>query len=195
MTLVVASGEFPEGNVLSFSAFPTAPYLLNFVITFHVEGEVNGSISYRVRKWEEMISQTEPAPFSLPDPVSLQQLSHADSIWVAFPRQGSYSLDVLFDGALLHSFPFSVFDSSERAPLEREIVYYLKAKAKRGPKTVQEITRGIFNPSLLNKTNTREFYAKVYFALLRMKDVVNTNALQQGTLEEKMNSSKWKLKD
>lgn len=193
MTLVVASGEFLEGNVLSFSAFPTAPYLLNFVITFHVEGQVNGSISYRVRKWEEVISQTEPAPLSLPDPGSLQQLRRADSIWVTFPGQGSYSLDLLFDGALLHSFPFSVFNSSERAPLEREIIYYLKNK--RGPRTVQEIARGVYNPSLLTRTNAREFYTKVYFALLRMKEVTNINAVQQGTLEEKMNSSKWKLKN
>jgi hypothetical protein len=193
MTLVVASGEFTAGNVLSFSAFPTAPYLLDFVITFHVEGPVSGEISYRVRKWEEVISQTEPRPFSLPDPASVQQLRHADRIWVAFPGQGSYSLDLLFDGALLHSFPLSVFNSSDRGPLEREIVYYLKAK--RGAKTVQEVTRGVYNPKLLNKTNIREFNARVYFALLRMKEVTNVNAVQQGTLEEKMNSSKWKLKE
>ncbi len=193
--LVVASGEISGGNILSFKAFPTQPHLLNFVITFHIAGEVKGEISYRVRKWEDVIYQTEPTLFSLPDTESGKQFKHADSIELVFPSQGYYHLDFLFDGALLQSFPFSVFDSSNRADLEREIIYYLKAKAKRGAKSVQEITRGVYNPKLLNRANIREFSAKIYFVLLRMKEVANINAEQQGTLEDKMNGSRWKLKE
>jgi len=193
MTLVVAWGEFSGGNILSFKAFPTPPHVLNFVITFHIAGEVKGEISYRVRKWEDVIYQTEPIPFSLPDMEGGKQFKHADSIELVFPSQGYYHLDFLFDGDLLYSFPFSVFDGSTRADLEREIVYYLKSE--RRVRSVEEITRGVFNPKMLNKANIREFSAKVYFVLLRMSQVTNTNPLQQGTLEEKMNGSRWNLKE
>src|SRR5512135_3620135 len=103
MTLVVASGEFPEGNVLSFNAFPTYPYLLNFVITFHVEGEVNGKIAYRARKREEVVYETKPAPFHVPAMERRKIFIHADRIELVFPSQGSYLLDVLFDESVLHS--------------------------------------------------------------------------------------------
>ena len=191
--LVVASGEFSGGNTLSFKGFPTPPHPLGFVITFHIQGEVSGQISYRVRKWDRVIYETEPVPFSVPVTESGKQFKHADGIKVVFPSQGSYQLDVLFDGALLHSLPFSVFDSSHREDLEKEIIYYLRSK--RGVKSVQEITRGVFNPRMLNKANMLEFSTRVYFVLLRMKEVANVDASPQGALEDKMNSSRWKLKD
>ncbi len=193
MTLVVASAELSGGNVLSFKVFPTQPYPLGFTITFHVEGEVNGEIGYAVRKWGDVICQTDPIPFHLPYAEGRRLFSHTDHIDVTFPGQGSYALDIFFDGSLVHSLPFSVFDNSRRADIEREIIYYLKAK--RGAKSVTEITRGVFNPSLLNKANIREMSAKVYFALLRMKEVTNVNPVQQGSLEDNMDRSRWQLKE
>src|SRR5512146_1626403 len=148
MELVVASAEFKQGNVLSFNAFPSYPYSLEFVITFHIEGEVNGNIAYRVRKREEVIYETEPAPFHVPAMEGQKMFPFADSIQVAFPSQGSYLLDILFDGSLLHSLPFSVFDNRQRTDLEREIIYYLKRQRKE--RSVQEITRGVYNPKILN---------------------------------------------
>src|SRR5512142_1779717 len=103
MELVVASAEFKEGNVLSFNTFPTYPYPLSFVITFHVEGEIDGKIAYRTRKREEVICETEPAPFRVPSAEGRKMLTHADLIACVFPSQGSYALDILFDGSLLHS--------------------------------------------------------------------------------------------
>lgn len=193
MALVVASGEFPGGDILTFKAFPTHPYALGFVITLHVEGEVKGEVSYRVRKREEVIYETEPRAFQLPDEGAWRQIRHADSIQVGFPSQGSYELDFVFDGAVLHSLPFSVFDKSNRTDLEREIIYYLKAK--RGPRTVEQITRGVINPRLLNKANIREYYGKIYFALLRMGEVVNVGAQEAVTLEKKMSDSRWQLRE
>ena len=192
MRPVIASGEFSGGNVLSFKTFPTQPHALDFVITFYAAGEVKGQISYRVRKWQDVIYQTQQSPFSLPEAEGGQQFEYADSVELVFPGQGTYYLDVLFDGALLQSFPFSVFDGSNRAALEREILYYLKTK--RGPKSVEEITRGVFNPELVSKANLRELSGNVYFALLRMGEVVNVNAAQGGNLEAKLKSSRWKLK-
>ena len=192
MELVVASVEFNEGNVLSFNFFPSYPYSLEFVITFHVEGEVNGNIAYRVRKREEVIYETEPAPFHLPAMEGQKMFPFADSIELVFPSQGSYLLDILFNESVLHSLPFSVFDNSQRSDLEREIIYFLKRK--RGERSVQEITRGVYNPKILNKANIGEISGKVYFALLRMKEVINLNPLDQGTLQEKLNASRWMLK-
>jgi hypothetical protein len=193
--LIVASGEFLEGNVLSFGFFPTPPHSLNFVFTFHIVGEVKGEISYCVRKRDELIYQTEPIPFSIPATENGKLFKHTDSFELTFPSQGNYYLDFLFDGALLYSLSFSVFDSSGRVDLEREIISYLKAKAKHKAKSVQEITRGVFNPKLLNRMNIREFTTKVYFALLRMKEVTNTDPTHQGTLEDKMEASHWKLRE
>ncbi len=193
MTLIVAAAEITGGNVLSFNTFPTYPFSLNFVITFHVEGQVAGKIAYRVRKRDDVIHQTVPAPFEAREPEGQKLLTHPDSIQVAFPSQGSYLLDITFDDSLLHSLPFSVFDSSQRTDLEREIVYYLKRK--RGPRSVQDITRGVYNPRVLNKANFGEVSGRVYFALLRMKEVLNTDPAQHGTLAEKMQRSRWKLKD
>jgi hypothetical protein len=193
MTLVVASVEFPGGNVLNFRAFPSPPYVLEFVINFHGAGEVSGEIAYRVRKRDDVIYQTRPRPFSHPGIEGEKLFQHNDRIELAFPSQGAYHLDLLFDGALLHSFAFSVFDNSSRADLEREILFYLRRK--RGTRSVLEITRGVFNPSLLNKANIREISGQVYFALLRMSEVTNTNPLPQGTLEDKLNGSRWKLKE
>ncbi len=193
MDLVVASAEFTDGNVLSFKAFPTYPYSLKFSIAFHVLGEVRGEIAYRVRKWEEVIYQTKPAPLHIPAAEGQKMFTHADSIELVFPSQGSYLLDIIFDEAVLHSLAFSVFDSSKRTDLEREILYYLKAK--RGPRSVQEITRGVFNPKLLNKANMPEISAKVYFALLRMSEVINMSPTQQGSLAERMDRSRWRLKE
>ena len=192
MTLVIASAEISGGSILSFKVFPTQPHLLNFVISFHRAGEFKGEISYRVKKWEDVIYQSEPSPLSLPGDESGEPLKHADSISVVFPSQGNYHLDILIDGALLQSLPFSVFDSSNRTALEKEILYYLKSK--RGTKSVEEITRGVFNPRVVNRANFRELSAKVYFALLRMSEVVNTEAAQQGSLEAKLKTSRWKLK-
>ncbi len=119
-------------------------------------------------------------------------LTHEDHIELVFPSQGSYLLDILFDGSVLHSLPFSVFDSSKRSELEREIIYYLKRQRKE--RSVQEITRGVYNPKILNKANMGEISGRVYFALLRMKEVINVKPLEQGTLNEKMKASRWKLK-
>ena len=193
MTLVVASAEFSEGNILSFKAFPTQPYPLSFTISFHVAGEVKGGISYRVRKWEDVIFQAGPLPLTLPKVEGQRLFTHADSLDIVFPGQGSYQLDIYFDEALIYTLPFSVYDSSKRADLEREIIYYLKSK--RGARSVQEITRGVFNPRVVNKANMRELSGKVYFALLRMKEVTNIDPGQQGSLQDNMNRSRWQLKD
>ena len=192
MALVIASGEISGGNVLSFTAFPTAPYLLSFVISFHRTGDIKGEISYRVRKWEEVIHQTEPTSLNFADTEGGRQFKYADSVELVLPSQGSYQLDILVDNALLLSLPFSVFDKSDRSPLEAEIVYYLRAKG--GAKAVDDIVRGVFNPDMVNKANIRELSAKVYFALLRMSEVTNIHAEQQGNLEAKLISSRWKLK-
>ncbi len=193
MTLVVASAEISGGNVLSFNIFPTQPHPLSFTITFHVEGEVNGEIAYAARKWGDVICQTDPMPLQLPYTDGRRQFSHTDHIDVAFPGQGPYVLDIFVDGSLVHSLPFSVFDNSRRADIEREIIYYLKAK--RGARSVLEITRGVFNPAMLNKANIREMSGKVYFALLRMKEVTNVKPVQQGSLEDRMDHSRWQLKE
>ncbi len=192
MDLVVASAELADGNVLSFKAFPTYPYSLRFSIAFHVLGEVTGEIAYRVRKWEEVIYQSEPTPLHIPQVEGQKMFTHVDSIELVFPSQGSYLLDIIVDGAVLHSLAFSVFDSSNRTDLEREIIYYLKSK--RGPRSVKEITRGVYNPKLLNKANVAEVTAKVYFALLRMSEVINMSPTQQGSLAERMDRSRWQLK-
>ncbi len=192
MELVVASAELKEGNVLSFNAFPTYPYSLGFVITFHVEGEVSGKIAYRARKREEVIVETEPAPFHVPAREGQKMFTYEDSMQLGFPSQGSYLLDVVFNEAVLHSLPFSVFDNSQRTDLEREILYYLKRQRKE--RSVQEITRGVYNPKILNKSNMGEVSGKVYFALLRMMEVINLHPVDQGTLQEKMKASRWKLK-
>ncbi len=192
MELVVASAELKEGNVLSFGTFPSYPYSLSLVITFHVEGEVSGKIAYRARKREEVIYQTEAAPFHVIAMEGRQMFTYADSFQLVFPSQGSYLIDILFDESVLHSLPLSVFDKSKRSELEREIIYYLERK--RGERSVQEITRGVYNPKLLNKANMGELSGKVYFALLRMKEVTNLHPLDQGNLEEKMKASRWKLK-
>jgi hypothetical protein len=76
--------------------------------------------------------------------------------------------------------------------LEQEILYFLNSRKRAA--SVEEITRGVYNPKLVNKANLRELSSKVYFALLSMKGVTNTNPLQQGTLEDKMNGSRWTLK-
>ncbi len=193
MELVVASVEFTDGDVLSFKGFPTCPRSLSFTITFHVEGEIKGKIAYRVRKREEVIHETGPILFDVPEVEGRNVLTHSASIEVAFPSQGSYLLDILFDDSLLHSTPFSVFDRSKRTDLEQEIIYYLNRK--HGARTVQEITRGVYNPEILNKANMGEISGRVYFALLRMKEVVNTDSMQDGTLVEKMNRSRWKLRE
>ncbi len=193
MELVLASAEFLDGNVLSFKAFPTYPHVLRFSIAFHVAGEIKGEIAYRVRKWEDVIYQTKPMPLHIPEVEGQKMFTHLDSVELVFPSQGSYLLDIIFDEAVIHSLPFSVFDSSKRTDLEREIIYYLKAK--RGARSVQEITRGVYNPSILNKANVAEVSGRVYFALLRMKEVVNTNPTEHGSLVEKMNHSRWKLKE
>ena len=192
MELVVASAEFTDGNVLSFKAFPTYQYSLRISVTFHVVSEIEGEIAYRVRKRDDVICQTHPMPFRAQEAEGQRMLTHAGSIGVAFPGEGSYLLDILFNDSVLHSLPLSVFDSSKRSDLEREIVYYLKRKG--GARSIQEITRGVFNPRLLNKANMLEFSTKVYYALLRMSEVANTVPLQQGTLEDKMKASRWKLK-
>jgi hypothetical protein len=192
MELVVASAELKGGNVLSFNLFPSYPFPLGFVITFHVEGEVRGNIAYRVRKREAVIHQTEATPFHVPAVEGQKTFSLAGSIEVVFPSQGSYLLDIVFDDGLLHSLPFSVFDNSQRTDLEKEIIYYLERK--RGAKSVEDITRGVYNPRILDRANIGEAKGKVYFALLRMKEVVNTNPTDQGSLQEKMNASRWQLK-
>ncbi len=193
MTLVVASAELSGGNVLTFKAFPTHAHMLSFVITFHVAEDVEGQIAYRVRKWGDVIQQTDPVSFHPPNAMSQKLFTHSDSIEVVFPGQGAYLLDILFDGSLLHSIPFSVFDNSQRTDLEREIIYYLKAK--HGARSVQEITRGVFNPKILNKANSREASAKIYFALLRMKEVTNIHPAQHESLEDGLKHSRWQLKD
>ncbi len=193
MALIVASAEFPGGNVLSFKAFPTHAHLLSFTITFHSAGEAKGEIAYRVRKWGDVIRQTDPKPFRVSEAVGQKLITQADSVEVAFPSQGAYVLDILFDGSVVHSLPFSVFDNSQRTDLEREIIYYLKAK--RGARSVQEITRGVFNPKILNKANIAEVSAKVYFALLRMKEVTNVHPAQQESLEDGMKHSRWQLRE
>lgn len=193
MTAVIASAQLLDGNVLSFRAFPTLPYLLSFTITFHIEGDMGGEIAYRVRKWDDVIHQTDPIPFRIEDTEGEKLLTYADRIEVAFPSQGSYLLDILVDGSVLYSVRFSVFDNSKRTELEREIIYYLKAK--RGARSVQEITKGVFNPKILNKANMGEMSGRVYFALLRMKEVMNLNPQSQGSLEDGMKRSRWQLKD
>ncbi len=192
MELVIASVELKEGNVLSFKTFPSPPCLLGFALTFHAVGDVSAELTYRVRKWQDVIYQGEPVPVH-PRQAEDQKLStHADSIEVVFPGQGNYLLDILSGDSLLYSLPLSVFDSTKRSDLEREIIYYLRDK--RGERTVQEITRGVYNPTLLNKANFAEISGKVYFALLRMREVVNTNPVDRGSLADKMNSSRWKLR-
>ncbi len=192
MELVIASVELKDGNVLSFKNFPTPPFLLGFALTFHVVGDVQAELAYRVRKWENVICQGEPVSIHVQQADDSRLMTRADSLEVVFPSQGNYRLDILSGEALLYSLPFSVFDSSKRSDLEREIVYYLRKK--RGERSVQEITRGVYNPSLLNKANFAEMSGKVYFALLRMTEVTNTNPVEYGSLAEKMNGSRWKLK-
>ncbi len=192
MELVVASAELKDGNVLSFNSFPTYPYALSFSITFHMAGDFEGQIAYRVRKWEEVIFQTEPVPLHIREVEGQRLFTHADRIQLSFPSQGSYVLDILVDQSVLHTLEFAVYDSSKRTDLEREIFYYLKGK--RGAKSVQEITRGVYNPRLLNKANFAEISGRVYFALLRMKEMTNMDPVQEGSLAEKMNRSRWKLK-
>ncbi len=192
MELVIASVKLKDGNVLSFKTFPTPPFLLGFSLTFHVVGDVQAELAYRVRKWENVICQSEPVSIHVQEADDPRLMTRTDSLEVVFPSQGNYLLDILSGEALLYSLPFSVFDSTKRSDLEREIVYYLREK--RGERSVQDITRGVYNPSLLNKANFAEMSGKVYFALLRMREVTNTNPLEYGTLAEKMNTSRWKLK-
>ncbi len=192
MELVIASAELKEGNVLSFKTFPSPPCLLGFALTFHVVDDVGAQLTYRVRKWQDVIYQSEPVPVDARHAEDRTLYTHSDSIEVVFPSQGNYLLDILSGDALLYSVPFSVFDSSKRSDLEREIIYYLREK--RGERSVQDITRGVYNPSLLNKANFAEISGKVYFALLRMREVTNTNPVESGSLAEKMNSSRWKLR-
>jgi hypothetical protein len=82
---------------------------------------------------------------------------------------------------------------SAMTTLEKEIFYYLQSRKR--AVSVEEITRGVFNPKVINKANLRELSSKVYFALLSMKGVTNINPLQQGSLEDKMNGSRWMLKE
>jgi hypothetical protein len=192
MRPVIASSEISGGNVLSFRAFPTRAYTLNFLLTFYGADAVDGQISYRVRKWEDVIYQTQPEPFSLPEAGSETHYNFSDSVDLIFPTQGQYHLDILFDGDLLHTLSFSVFDSGNRSALETEIIFFLKKK--RGAQSVEQITRGVYNPKLVNKANFRELSGTVYFALLRMGEVVNVNAAQEDSLEAKLRSSRWKLK-
>ncbi len=151
MELVIASVELKDGNVLSFKTFPTPPFLLGFSLTFHVVGDVQAELAYRVRKWENVICQGEHVSIHVQQADDSKLMTRADSLEVVFPSQGNYRLDILSGEALLYSLPFSVFDSSKRSDLERELVYYLREK--RGERSVQEITRGVYNPSLLNKAN------------------------------------------
>jgi hypothetical protein len=93
----------PYGT-LRFFLLPTRPQTLRLVLHPVQTGEVRGMLSHRMQRGTDELWRSQPVPVHFPDPGGTREFDTVYEVrGVVFPREGSYALDVLLDGAVLFS--------------------------------------------------------------------------------------------